>query len=277
MSDLPPVDPDLVGLIPAAGRAARLGELPGSKEVLPVGPPGPGSEGRPHGAPRAPDSGRRLVCEPLLEALRRAGVGRALWILRAGKWDIPAALGDGARWGLDLAYLTLAASGSVPETLDRARGWVRGATVVLGYPDILFGPPDAVARLVAAYRAGGTPAMDVLLGLVPTDRPSKADMVDLDEAGRIRGILVKPPASTLRYTWIFAVWGPAFTGFLHRALPRLPRPAGRELYPSDVLLAAMAANKEGMRVEALPFPEGHHLDVGTPDDLARAAALYGSG
>lgn len=275
MSDLPPVDPDLVALIPAAGRASRLGELTCSKEILPVGPLVP--------EPDAPGSGRRLVCEPLLEALRRAGVGRALWVLREGKWDIPAALGDGARWGLDLAYLTLTASGSVPETLDRAHGWTRGSTVVLGYPDILFGPPDAVARLVAAYRgvgvtgatgAGRAATPDVLLGLVPTDRPSKADMVDLDEAGRIRGILVKPPASALRYTWIFAVWGPAFTEYLHRNLPRLPRPAGRELYPSDVVLAAM---REGLRVEALPFPEGYHLDVGTPDDLARAASAYESG
>src|SRR5262245_54551102 len=227
MSHLPPVTPDLVGLIPAAGRAARLGELAASKEILPVGPPAPGG---------SPDRGRRLVCEPLLEALRRAGVRRALWVLREGKWDIPATLGDGARWGLDLAYLTLAASGSVPETLDRARGWVWRSTVVLGYPDILFGPPDAVARLVDAYRAT-TP--DVLLGLVPTDRPSKADMVDLDEAGRIRTILVKPPASDLRYTWIFAVWGPLFTEYLHWTLPRLPRPEGREVYPTDVLLEAM--------------------------------------
>lgn len=254
---LPPVDPGLVGLIPAAGRAARLGELQCSKEILPVGPPGP--DGRP-----------QPVCVSLLQAMRRAGAGRALWVLREGKWDIPATLGDGSRWGLDLAYLTLAASGSVPETLDRAHAWTRGATVLLGYPDILFTPPDALARLVERRRATGA---DAVLGLVPTDRPSKADMVDFDSEGRIRAILIKPPACALRYTWIFAVWGPAFTDFLHQSRPSLPPPPGRELYPSDVLLAAMDA---GLRIEALPFPEGYHLDVGTPDDLARARAVRAS-
>ena len=250
----PPVDPALLGLIPAAGRAARLGELPCSKEILPVGPPGPAGRPQP-------------VCSPLLAALRRAGAGRALWVLREGKWDIPAALGDGSRWNLDLGYLTLAASGSVPETLDRAYAWTRDATVLLGYPDILFAPPDAFARLVERRRATGA---EVVLGLVPTDRPSKADMVDFDAEGRIQRILVKPAETDLLFTWIFAAWGPVFTGFLHGALPSLPPPAGRELYPSDVLLAAMAA---GLRVEALPFPDGYHLDVGTPDDLARAEAM----
>lgn len=254
MTDLPPVDPALVGLIPAAGRAARLGSRPCSKEILPLGPPAPaGEEIRP-----------RAVCEPLLEAMRRAGAGRAVWVLREGKWDIPAALGDGTRWGLDLGYLTLAASGSVPETLDRAHAWVENATVLLGYPDILFAPPDALARMVAHRRATGA---EVVLGLVPTDRPEKADMVDLDGEGRIRDILVKRPASGLLYTWIFAAWGPAFTGHLHRVLPAMPHPAGREPYVSDVLLSAM---REGMWIEALPFPEGYHLDVGTPEDLERA-------
>ena len=28
--------------------------------------------------------------------MRRAGAGRAVWVLREGKWDIPAALGDAA-------------------------------------------------------------------------------------------------------------------------------------------------------------------------------------
>src|SRR5262249_34603072 len=137
--------------------------------------------------------------------------------------------------------------------------------VALGFPDILFAPPDLLARLVDHHLATGA---DAVLGLVPTDRPHKADMVDLDDEGRIRDILVKPPASDLLYTWIFAVWGPAFTEHLHRFLAAdSPRPEGRELYPSDVVLAAL---REGMRIEALPFPAGYHLDVGTPDDLARA-------
>ena len=43
--------------------------------------------------------------------------------------------------------------------------------------------------------------------------------------------------------------------------------AGRELYPGDLLQVAV---DEGLRVEAVHFPAGRHLDIGTPEDLERA-------
>ena len=67
---------EIWGLVPAAGKATRLGTKRGpSKEILPL-PPTPGS---PPGAPARP------ACQNLLESYRLAGVARALVLLRQGK------------------------------------------------------------------------------------------------------------------------------------------------------------------------------------------------
>lgn len=247
-----------MGLVPAAGRARRLAASLGgaSKEVLPVG-----RDGRPAAA-------------FLLERLARAGVERAYVVLRAGKWDVPERLGDGAGLGVHLSYLVIEETASVAETLDRAYPFVRGRRVALGFPDILFRPADAFARVRERQEATGA---DAVLGLVPTDRPDKADLVTVDAGGAVRGLAIKPGPGARRpeppWTWIAAVWGPALTELLHREVAAARRGStrarGRELYPGDVLQRAI---DEGLRVEAVTFPEGRHLDVGTPEDLERARA-----
>lgn len=250
---------DLVGLIPAAGRATRLAGVvaagSASKEVLPVG-----RSGRP-------------AASFLLDRFARAGITRAYVVLRAGKWDVPERLTGESTGGLDLAYLAIPDSSSVAETLDRARPFVRGLRVALGFPDVLFRPADAFARVRERQEAAGA---DAVLGLVPTDRPEKADVVEVTPEGEVVSVRIKPAHgegfSDPPWTWIAAVWGPAVTELLHRDVAAVradPRrgPSGRELYPGDVLARAL---REGLRIEAVAFPEGRHLDVGTPEDLARA-------
>lgn len=245
---------ELVGLVPCAGRATRLGALSCSKELLPVRHPD-----RPGAAP-AP------VCEHLLGQMQRAGIERVLLVLREGKDDLRHVLGDGSALGISLSYVTLRESGSVPETLDHAYRQVRGARVAIGFPDVIATPGDALARLVAHHAAAGT---DLALGLFPTDRPDKADMVEVDAAGNVLRIEIKPPGSALRWTWLLAVWSPAVTELLHAFVADPPATPGREPYLSDFVLRVMAA---GLVVSTLAFPEGSHLDIGTPDDLARANA-----
>lgn len=236
-----------------AGRATRLAAagLGSSKEIQPIGT-------HPDGRPRA-------VCEHLLETLGLAGVQRVFVVLWAGKWDIPGFLGDGGRWGLRLAYCVLEESASVPDTLAHAAPFVRDCGVALGFPDVLAEPQSGLAAVADLWRRSGA---DVALGLYPTDRPEKTDMVEADAGGTLVRIYPKPHAmGHLRFTWLTAVWGPRFTDFLVQQVATGPRPAGRELYPSDVLQAALAA---GLRITTVRFPNGSHLDVGTPEDLERA-------
>jgi len=245
----------LVGLIPAAGRATRLGERPQSKEVLPLGTAASGVP--------------RLVCHDLLATYREAGVERAFVVLREGKWDVPAALGDGRAFGLDLAYLVVPPTAGVPFTLDRAHPFVRGQEVALGFPDILLAPHDLLARLRAHHHAGSA---EVSLALVPCDRPAASDLVEIDASGRVVRFEIKPRTPTLTLTWVLAILSPRFTDFLHewvaaeshRAIAR-----GREAYVGDVFADAIA---HGLPISGLVLPDGRSLDIGTPDSLARAAA-----
>ncbi len=260
-AEIPDDEPrSVVALIPAAGRAERLGELPCSKEILPVAP---------HLGDSNSPFASRPVCEFLLEALATAGIRRGYVILRPGKWDIPEHL-ERFELELDLAYLILDDSPSVPHTLDFAFRFVKEHRVALGFPDIVFHPQQAFAELLT--RQESTKA-DIVLGLFPTDQGARSDMVELDAKGKIRRIVIKQPDSGLEYMWSIAVWTLRFTRFLHEYLRTVDATgkdrgaSGRELFVGDVVQAAL---EDGLSSEAVLFPEGRLLDVGTPEGLRQA-------
>lgn len=242
--------PPLLGLIPAAGRAARLGTLPCSKEVLPLGAPA----GDP---PRAP-----VAADALLAALRRAGAERAFVVLRQGKWDVPAFLGGGPEGGPRLAYLVTDGTPGVPWSCDLAYPFVRDARVAFGFPDIRFEPDDALERLLAVLE----PPCDAVLGLFPCREPARSDMVRTDSDGRVLELQIKPARTELTRSWILAVWSPAFTEFLHDFVAAA-RDDGPEIHLGEVFRAALAA---GLELRSVDFGDGSFTDIGTPAGLARA-------
>ncbi len=210
------------------------------------------------------------MCGHLLESFARAGVDRAFVLLRKGKWDIPALLGDGSAFDLPLAYLAFEPTANVPETLDHAYPFVAEATVALGFPDIVVEPADAYRPLLRRLRQTGAA---VVLGLFPTDQSWKADMVEIDGTGRVRRIVIKQAETSLRFTWSIAVWGPEFSRYLHAFVAggRAVAGSSSETYVGDVIQAAI---DERMTVLGERFEDGWFLDVGTPDDLRRAAARF---
>jgi glucose-1-phosphate thymidylyltransferase len=246
----------VIGLIPAAGYATRLGPLPCSKEILPVG------------TRDTPDGPRpKAVSHYLLEKMRLAGITEAIIVLREGKWDIPAHYKDGAIVDMRLAYLAVPPTAGPPYTLDYAYPFVRDAIVALGFPDILFEPNDAYARVLT--HQARTHA-DVVLGLFPADRPEAMDVVAVTGDGQVEQILVKPAHTNFTRTWGIAVWTPAFTEFLHdRLAEESTTTEGTELHVGNVIQAAIEA---GMHVEGLVVSEQPFLDIGVPEQLARARA-----
>src|SRR5688572_17155863 len=129
---------EVIGLIPAAGRAVRLAPLPCSKELYPIGFQAAQEGSRP-----------KVVGHFLLEKMRAAGITKAYMVLRQGKWDIPAYFNDGRMVGMDIAYRVVPDSPSVPHTLDGAYSFTKNTLVAFGFPDILFRTRDAYARMLS--------------------------------------------------------------------------------------------------------------------------------
>jgi glucose-1-phosphate thymidylyltransferase len=259
---------DLVGVVPAAGTASRLGPLPCSKELLPIEFQDKEKKRR---------SQLKVVSHYLLEKMRRANISRVFIILSKGKWDIPAYFGDGKALDMNLAYLTIDWSYGVPYTLDQGYPFVRNNLVALGFPDVLLKPQDSFIRLLNKQMETNS---DVVLGLYPTDQPHKMDLVDLKKNGRIKAISVKPSKfsiTKLRYAWQTAVWKPAFTEYLHTFVAEhkkricansaiKAKKHERELFMGNVLQAAI---KDKFNINSVVFPEGDCLDIGTPEDLVK--------
>jgi glucose-1-phosphate thymidylyltransferase len=253
---------EVVGLVPAAGRAVRLGHLPCSKEILPVG------------VRRAP-SGERRVCvlaEYLLDEFARAGIANVCFIVDPAKSDIVQYFGNGERWGLRLDYVPVK-SPSALLSINAGHPFIRGRVCALGFPDTVFPPCDPYSTIIAKLEQTGA---DIVLGLFPTEHPSMVDMVQCDRSGRVESILVKPTAVPPGYdkTWVTAVWRPRFGDFLHHNLEHLVQrraDKSRELGISDVVLAAIG---EGMVAYGTVVSDDACLDAGTPETYALALKRF---
>ena len=206
--------------MPAAGHAHRLrGLIAGSKELLPA-------QGRP-------------VVDHLLERLYPADEIRV--VVRPAKRDLVEHLRG-------RATLVEGEPRSVSESIALAlTGLAPGDTVLLGFPDTLFGPADAFERLLTALR----PPREVVLGAFAFAEPSRSDVLELAGTAVVR-VRVRPedPASNV-------VWG--CLAACRRALE------GVERYPEPGLLLDELA--QAGKVAALRF-SGELVDLGTPETLA---------
>jgi len=257
---------EVVGLVPAGGKALRMAPLPCSKELYPVGfhPMGCGRSLRP-----------KVVSHYLLEKLKFANINKAFIILRNGKWDIPTYFGDGGMLDMHLAYLMMNVSLGVPYTLDQAFPFVQDAIVALGFPDMIFQPDDAFVQLLAKLDESQA---DIVLGIFPALNPQKTDMVELGPNGQIRSIKIKPIRTKLFYAWELAVWRPKFTRFMHDYISLkgtidhgnecgTKLDEQKELYVGNIVQEALVKN---LKVEGVIFKDGSCLDIGTPEDLKKA-------
>ncbi|MEI7768746.1 MAG: sugar phosphate nucleotidyltransferase [Chloroflexales bacterium] len=244
---------DLIGLLPAAGRGSRLGPIPCSKEIMPLGfRPSPGA---------AQPLWRPVTAIELhLRALRRAGASRAVIVIGETKADIVRYVGDGAPYGLPVAYVYQRTLAGMPYALDLARPWVGAATTLFSMPDTLIQPDDTMARIVDHHRAQRA---DVTLGVFRTAAPQKFGMVELGPQGTVRGFVDKPAQTNLEWMWGLAAWSPRFSGFMHAHLS--DRSAdGPECVLSDIFAAALSA---GLDIRALALADADYHDIGTPEDF----------
>ena len=172
----------VVGVIPAAGSAIRLGPLPSSKEVLSVG-------GRP-------------VMDYLVERMRIAGCDEIRLVTRAEKADV-------VERADKLGLLVLLAD--PPTAAESVAFGVEGLAaqdiVLLGFPDSIWEPADGFVRLLDALED----EVAVVLGLFRTSDLERSDVVSTDEDGRVTAVDVKPQKPMSEWIWgCAAARAPAF-------------------------------------------------------------------
>lgn len=252
------IERSIIGLIPAAGRATRLGPIPCSKELLPIGT----------GHASSPDSAEHMLTamDRSFEVLRDSGVQTAYVVIAPGKWDIPNYLSTSGHHDLSIAFVVVESSPNVPYSLDHAYQFVRGCDVALLFPDIVFEPRSALRDIIRYRQDTG---VDVALALVPSQNGEKVDFVSATAGGEVQDIIAKPGRGLAGRTWTAATWGTEFTDFLHRevrsaAIKYETEPAVSELYVGDIFNQAIAA---GLRIGSLFFENGESYDIGTLDEL----------
>ena len=262
-----------IAVVPAAGRATRLGELPCSKELLPIGYFETAGKVRP-----------KPVSRYLIDQFRRAGCRRLFFVLRPEKWDIARYYDCGHALGMDIGYLMMHEPYGPPFTVAQALPFVGQAPVLLGFPDILLDPPDAFAQALTALHESDA---DVLLASYPATAADACDLVAGPLApGHRLGVVTRlepkethPTWDADSHAWLFAVWRPRFSQYLVQALDNLrdqarAAPAGSTPeWPVGTVIAM--ALTDGLRIERLHFPHGRFLDVGAPQRLASAVTFPG--
>ncbi|MBX2841419.1 MAG: NDP-sugar synthase [Flammeovirgaceae bacterium] len=259
---------EIVGIIPSGGMATRIQPLPGSKELFPIG------KFELNDGTLRP----KVVSHYLLEKYQVGGATKTFFILKNGKWDIPAYFQNGHLVDMDIGYFIINKPYGVPYTIDQAYPFIKNDIVFLGFPDIIFNRKDVFKELNSNLVAND---MDIALGLFPVEneqQASKCDMVNWDEqTGEIHEIVIKPDSTELTNCWLIAVWTPKFTQFMHDYLPeeerqRLSLENPKELFLGHIIQKAMRAN---LKVCGYLFENEKYLDIGTPDDLFKAQTRFG--
>ena len=256
---------EIIGLIPAGGLAARLGKIPCSKEIYPL---------MKSKSVNKDGAEINVISEYLINSYRIAGINNIYFILRRGKWDIPAYYSDGKDLGVNISYLIMNLPYGTPFTLDQAYPFTKDKYIALGYPDIMFEPAEAFIKI--KEKISETNA-DIVLGLFPIDNYRSWDMTEFDNNGKIRNLIIKQDRPDLKYGWTIALWNPSFWEFMHDYIQNIISSGGdgkvivegqepRELYPGDIFVEAI---KAGLKVESVIFENGKSLDIGTPEDLGK--------
>ncbi len=250
---------DLIGLIPAAGRAKRLPMLPCSKEIYPIGTFTRLEDGKTIRYPKP-------IISYMLERLSTAGVNRTMIITSKDKSDILRFLGDGKKFNMDISYLVQEENNGMPYALNLAHPWTKDALILFGMPDTIFFPENAFELLLKKFIA--TKA-DLTLGLFPTEKPSKFGMVKFDAQENFINTIDKPSFSDLKYMWGIACWNNSFRTYLKEFIDK-------HAFKNELALGTVfqAACDDGLRINVLPFPTGKYFDIGTPEDLQEAIERF---
>lgn len=241
------------GIIPAAGNGTRIQPLAFSKELLPVG------------SFRDADGTERpkAVSEYLVERMVAGGATKICFVISPTKSDIVRYYGGGIAMNdrsVDTAFVVQPQAAGLCDAIFRACPLVApDEPVLVGLPDTIWFPADALARL---------PDDRLSFLLFPVDRPELFDAVVLDEHDRVEEVQVKQADARSRWVWgAFKMPG----WVLHDLFALWQRPDRRDEYIGTLINAWLAVGNAAVGVRA----GTSYVDVGTLGGYREAVALLG--
>lgn len=234
------------GIIPAAGRGARIAPLAFSKELLPIGSVLDGETERP-----------KAVSEYLIERMITAGAERLCMVVSPDKSDLISYYGRHPSVDA-LCYVVQPEPSGLCDALFRALPFIAAdEQVLVGLPDTLWFPDDGLCAL---------PEDGLSFLLFPVERPQLFDAVCTDAQDRVTDIQVKHSSPTS--SW---VWG-AFklTGAVLRRLNALWLARDRaDVYVGTLVSAYIAKGGVAHGIRA----GREYVDVGTVNGYREAVQL----
>lgn len=250
---------DLIGLIPAAGRAVRL-NFPIAKELWPI-----------ENTYERTEQMTPLI-ENVMMNMRYADCDHLVFITRADKPEIMKYVST----ALPRVYKSYVCqtkkaqsgvSSGLVDAIDSAYHLIKNKTVLFGMPDTFVEPIDCYEQIFNThYREINlnistqyTP--DIVLGLFKTDTPHKFGMVHLDrqDENKVIEIIDKPQEKVkLEYMWGIIVWNATFTEYIHKHYQN---------YVFDFASILNRAIYDGFSVKAQIIERGKYHDFGTQSDI----------
>jgi glucose-1-phosphate thymidylyltransferase len=148
-----------------------------------------------------------------LEAIRDAGITDVGLVVDGNAREIPATVGDGSAFGLDVSYIRQDAPLGLAHAVLIAREFLGDDDFVMYLGDNFIA--DGIAALVDEFRASKPDAQIIL---APVADPREFGVAVLDEFGRVIGLEEKPrrPKSNLALVGVYM-----FTSCVHEAVRRL--------------------------------------------------------
>jgi glucose-1-phosphate thymidylyltransferase len=241
-----------IGLIPAAGRATRLG-WPVAKELWPV-------------------QINTTEIVPLIECTMRNMIIADCWhhvfVVRPDKPEIMKHVSTKVPQHVQKSYVCQGhvspggKSSGLVDAIDSSYHLIKGKNVLFGMPDTYVMPHECFLPLVNALEFD---LVDIAFGLFETTDYSKYGMVDIDlnvpAPHTVKEIIDKSGLDLgLRYMWGILAWSPAFTEFLHTQ------------YTENMFDFATILNraiKHGLDAKAHIIEDGAYDDLGDMESIIR--------